>query len=130
MGLCHRNIIIDDNKMISGHLHGITYGEGCRAEDHQQHRSEGCQQQFFRAIDTPTINVGTGSTNVQVTGNTTYNINGASEAGNRIVSESVKFSGSPHPGGGGSVNQPGPSNSARPTSDSGMTTSSVLMVVT
>ena len=111
-GVTHSNITIDNNKVIAGHHHGITVqnANGLKITNNIVLKDPG--NNSFRDIDTPEINVGSGSRNVQITGNTTYDIN--SSAGgvgsNRIVSESVKFSGSQAPSVGGSPSSPPPSS--------------------
>ena len=120
-GTAHRNIIIDNNKVIGGHLHGITVANkvnGLTVTNNVVLKDS--TNGSSKPIDTPTINIASGSTNVQVKGNTTYEINGASEAGNNIVSESVKFSGSLAPSGGGSSSGPMTSKPSAPSNpDSG-----------
>lgn len=110
----HRDVVIDNNTVISGHHHGITMAKGAGVKITNNTVLKDANNNSFRDIDTPEINVGSGSYNVQVTGNTTYNINGASNAGNRIVSESVKFSGSATPSGSVSA----PSTSTSPSNSS------------
>jgi len=120
VGGTHRNITIDDNKIIGGHLHGITVLKktaGLTITDNIVLKDS--NNGSFKGIDTPTINIAKGSSNVQVKGNTAYEINGASEAGNTIVSESVKFGGSlTPPSGGGSSSNPAPSTPSTPSFDS------------
>ena len=115
-GGMYRNITIEDNKVIGGHLHGITVGKTAGLKILDNTVLKDGSNGSFRAIDTPVINVAGGSSNVQVKGNTTYEINGASEAGNRIVPETVKFSGSTAPSGNWSPPDPSPTPTYKPTS--------------
>lgn len=118
-GGSYRNITIEDNKVIGGHLHGITVGKtiGLNINDNIVLRDGASGS--TRQIDTPTINVANGSSNVKINGNTAYDINSPSGVGyNKIVPVSVKFSGSTAPDISGST--PGsPAPSPTPPSSSG-----------
>lgn len=118
-GAAHKNITIEDNKIIGGHFHGVTVTNTSGLKILDNIVLKDGNNGSFKMIDTPTINVVGGSSNVSVKGNTTYEINGASSAGNKIVPETVKFSGSTAPSGGWSAPDPSRAPVQKPSGGSG-----------
>ncbi len=92
----YQNIVIENNKIIAGHYHGITMEEGNGVVIRNNTVVQDMTTGFNGQVNMPRITVSDLSKNITVTGNTAHEVPGAKGgwtiSGNKIVSKGYKVS--------------------------------------